>query len=83
MKGNEIKTKESERKLKEHDTDGTRSEGGSRLMILIDFLSFLSHPPWGGHSEVLPVERPRKHAAMRWALQMFSRMGAALPLLDV
>ena len=38
---------------------------------------------WGGHYEVLPVERPRKHAAMRWALQMFSRRGAALPLLDV
>ena len=37
----------------------------------------------GGHYEVLPVERPRKHAAMRWALQMFSRRGAALPLLDV
>ena len=38
---------------------------------------------WGGHYEMLPVERPRKHAAMRWALQMFSRRGAALPLLDV
>ena len=38
---------------------------------------------WGGHCEVLAVERPRKHAAMRWALQMFSRRGAALPLLDV
>ena len=37
---------------------------------------------WGGHYEV-PVERPRTHAAMRWALQMFSRRGAALPLLDV
>ena len=38
---------------------------------------------WGGHYEMLPVERQRKHAAMRWALQMFSRRGAALPLLDV
>ena len=24
---------------------------------------------WGGHCELLAVERPRKHAAMRWALQ--------------
>ena len=30
---------------------------------------------WGGHYEMLPVERPRKHAAMRWTLQIFSRRG--------
>ena len=33
---------------------------------------------WGGHYEMLPVERPRKHAAMRWALQLFSRKGSGI-----
>ena len=36
-----------------------------------------------GIMKMLPVGRPRKHAAMRWALQRVSRRGAALPLLDV
>ena len=31
---------------------------------------------WGGHYEVLTVERPRKHEAMLWALQCFQERGA-------